>query len=930
MKKQALRERTLLQEYKATHLKSAKQFDKLHQQALKEIQSLRLSGILINNTESSFGQIFEHSLPIKILQDQEPFFHELLLDFEGLSQNIRRFDLCDKDFLNMTFLCAAQQNGCLEFIRSEIKTKFLEEITKGRDLVIIEILNYYPDLINETIILSKDTLSYTTPLILAVINEKISTVKLFLEKGANILATDNDNETAIKAALAVNNFEALTILNDNAQLLLRKALVENDPDTARKIAAINPDFINQAFQGDNLLTWALKNPHKHVLSLFLKMHPDIFYREKVLELGKEHNRLSELRDLAHKQFLNALKEGASILVKEILNYYPEFINEPCIDNNHLVTPLILAVYYDHDIMFQSLPHEKKLDLDIPSSQCDVKTERLVNNGLRKNRRVIHILQVVALRSVMINRNDSILNKILDKNPDFINSICLSGETPFTFLLNMAAKANEIPSVSMIEILLKKGASIFKKNEYGQHPLKIVLKYQWLPSLPIFKSRIRSNFYQAIKEGFLDEVKEVLQYLPGYASTRLELSDGRFSTPLIVAVSEGNFDVVKFLIDRDADILAVDSEGFNAMQTVIDKDIEKLFYKTFSKVLEPPLRKSDLDTVKKIFELKHDFNPSRIAKGETLLTFALKISDNNREIVQYLLEEKMDIFASNALGEGPLKIAREKGRLEEFRFKANLKFSEAIVQGDLGKVEIILFYYPGFLNQPLADENYENTPLMTAAFRKHEEIVHFFLEDSKLLLDESFILRRETTQRLTQDGTLKSKTIHSLLQAAAFKKVLQNKGTEAVYDIVLSTFPELLNERQSFLDLETPVTHAIKSKSTKVLDLVEHKHTNVFITNSQEQSPFYLVYFLHKQFLEKQILKNMKILEDELAKNTEDEVSNLLRIKLSNPGSRSPIKIIQETDTNLKNFRSSSSFFRSQKSIQERIKHLEYSILEYGI
>jgi ankyrin repeat protein len=924
--KQEIREKTLLQKYKTTHLKSAKKFDELHQKALKEIQSAKRPGILIDNTASGFGQVFENSISIAINKSEEPLFHELSLDSDGLSRSmVRNIDLIDTDCLDMTFLCAAQQNECLELFRSEIKKIFSREIIEGSGLIISEILNYYPDLLNEPIF-SEDALSYTTPLILAVTQKDKWTVKLFLEKGANILAMDSNNRHALNVALIVHDFEILNILNENAQLLLRKVLVENDPAIAKKIVAINPDLVNKPFQDESLLTWVLKDPHTHILSIFLEIYhqhlPGLFLEmssdKNLLEMGKKYNRLSELRDLAHKQFLDALKQGASTLVKAILDYYPEFINEPCIENSHSVTPLMLAVYYDHESMFQSLV--------ISSEHCDEKVVRLVNNELRKNRRVIHTLQVAALSSILINQNDFILGKILDKNPDFINSICLSGETSFTFLLNMAAKAKITPSISTVDILLKKGASILKKNEYGQHPLKIVFKHQWLPFLPGFESRIRSDFYQAVKAGLLDQVKEILQYFPDYANRQLELIDGGFTTPLIVAVSEDEFDVGKFLLESGADIFGVNNEGYNAIQTALGEDFVKLLFKHSLKLLEQALRSSDFDTVKKIFELDVDFNLSRIAMGETLLTFALKTPDNNREIVQYLLEEKMDIFTINSLGESPLKIASEKGRLDELRINTNQKFSEVIRQGDIRKVEIILFYYPGFLNKPLAGETYESTPLMTAASKKQEEIVSFFLQDSKLLVDESFILRREITQQLTQDGTQKSQEIHSLLQAAAFEKVLKNKGPEAVYDIVLSTFPELLNKSLTFLDFETPVTHAIKSKSARVLNLVGHRQTNVFITNSQGQSPFDLVRAQHIQFLKKKIFKNIKILEEELGRDMKDEVSNLLRIKLSKTVSLTPVKA-QEIENSLKSFRSNSGFFSSSKIIQESIKHLEYSILE---
>ncbi len=59
---------------------------------------------------------------------------------------------------------------------------------------------------------------------------------------------------------------------------------------------------------------------------------------------------------------------------------------------------------------------------------------------------------------------------------------------------------------------------------------------------------------------------------------IELTDKNGSTPLIQAVNNGNIEIAELLIEEDADVIAVDSYGYNAHDYVkfSQKPVRKIF------------------------------------------------------------------------------------------------------------------------------------------------------------------------------------------------------------------------------------------------------------------------------------------------------------------------------------------------------------------
>ena len=122
------------------------------------------------------------------------------------------------------------------------------------------------------------------------------------------------------------------------------------------------------------------------------------------------------------------------------------------------------------------------------------------------------------------------------------------------------------------IPFKQGASIFKMNSMGINSLSIIAKYELLRNLSIFSRKIVNDFYHAVKNGIFDQIEETLKYFPKSVNCRFVRSEGGFTTQLMLALSKGDPNVIQIILQRGANILAIDSEGSDPIEAAIGSDI----------------------------------------------------------------------------------------------------------------------------------------------------------------------------------------------------------------------------------------------------------------------------------------------------------------------------------------------------------------------
>ena len=135
----------------------------------------------------------------------------------------------------------------------------------------------------------------------------------------------------------------------------------------------------------------------------------------------------------------------------------------------------------------------------------------------------------------------------------------------------------------------------------------------------------------------ETVKTLIDY---NAHTEIVASNGR--TPLLHALNWGTPDTVKLLIERGADVHAVDKySGANALHIAVQFriDANHLSYRDFTEVVK--------------ILLNRGLNINAVANliGDTVLHHA--VAGNNIKIVELLLERKATINQVNGAGESPL-------------------------------------------------------------------------------------------------------------------------------------------------------------------------------------------------------------------------------------------------------------------------------------
>ncbi|OQV09141.1 NACHT domain-containing protein [Cladophialophora immunda] len=124
----------------------------------------------------------------------------------------------------------------------------------------------------------------------------------------------------------------------------------------------------------------------------------------------------------------------------------------------------------------------------------------------------------------------LLHILFDAGAD-IEKRTRQGETP----LHLALMADDPPDASIVDILVRRGASVHTQNDIGMTPL-----------------------HYAARRGVVDRLRVLLD-----AGAEIEKRNNRKQTPLHLAAAADNLEAVRFLISHGADRDATDAAGQNA-------------------------------------------------------------------------------------------------------------------------------------------------------------------------------------------------------------------------------------------------------------------------------------------------------------------------------------------------------------------------------
>ncbi|KAK4160704.1 ankyrin repeat-containing domain protein [Cladorrhinum sp. PSN259] len=394
-------------------------------------------------------------------------------------------------------------------------------------------------------------------------------VRLLLEKGANIEATDSNGRTALSWATLKGHEPVVRLLLEqgadvemesiySGRTLLLWAAQNGHEAVVRLLLEQGADIeVKNIYNGQTPLLWAAQNGHEVVVRLLLEQGADVEVKniydsqtpllwaarnrhEAIVWLLLEQGADIEAKDKKYGQtpLLSAaesgheavvrllLKQGADIKAKDTtgrtaLSWAAQYGHEAVVrlmleqgadikakDKKYSMTPLLWAAYNGYDVVVRLLL-EKGADIEARDKDCG-KTPLLwaVQNG-----------------------HEAVVRLLLEQGADIKAKDKEYGTTP---LLWAAQNGHE----AVVRLLLEQGADIEAKDKYcGQTPL---LWAAW-------------NGHKAVVRLLLEQGADIEARDKDYGKT-----------PLFWAAQSGHEAVMRLLLEQGADIKAKDSTGRTAL------------------------------------------------------------------------------------------------------------------------------------------------------------------------------------------------------------------------------------------------------------------------------------------------------------------------------------------------------------------------------
>jgi len=260
--------------------------------------------------------------------------------------------------------------------------------------------------------------------------------------------------------------------------------------------------------------------------------------------------------------------------------------------------------------------------------------------------------------------------LIENTPSLVNSKDMDGRTP----LHWAARGVYF---EIMEYLIKKGADVNAKDNNQIYPIESVTVRNHPLSLKLLidngaKTDVSDNegsyiIHIAAQYGYIEEIKILLEN-----GSYLEIKDNYQRTPLIIASREGgDYETVKYLIEKGANINAVDKNGYspislaawrgyeNIVNLLLDKNAVIIVSgKDGSKLLQYACDKKLIKLYKKIileggdiFSLNSNF--------QTPMYWAS--IGGAEEIIEDLIKKGMSVNSKDIYGWTPLHYACYFGR-----------------------------------------------------------------------------------------------------------------------------------------------------------------------------------------------------------------------------------------------------------------------------
>ncbi|MEI0608264.1 ankyrin repeat domain-containing protein, partial [Brachyspira pulli] len=401
----------------------------------------------------------------------------------------------------------------------------------------------------------------------AVENNNIKKVQSYLEQGANCNALDSYDRTAlINASVSGYDDIAKLLIEEGTDVNIRDkagatALMYTARDTNYEMVEFllknGADVNIRDTEGDTALYYSIEHNSRgqknetenaiKILNLLIKYGADVNTKnDKGTSLLDVYYRISESFD-KNKEMFKILVENGFDLESRI----------KADRSDYDYTPLMIAVYKeDYDMVKYLLDkganpntanNENKtaLMIAIANNNFDI-SKLLIQQGANINTKDEYGYTAL-MRAAMIESYEMV--KFLLENGANINTKDNDGNTVLYYNIYYADYGELENAKKIFNLLIKYGADVNTKNNYGASLLNMAYSLEGLTNREMFKLLVENGF------DLESRIKGGEDYPAGYDYT-----------PLMIAAAINDYDMVKFLVEKGADVNAKTHFEYSSVET----------------------------------------------------------------------------------------------------------------------------------------------------------------------------------------------------------------------------------------------------------------------------------------------------------------------------------------------------------------------------
>ena len=466
-----------------------------------------------------------------------------------------------------------------------------------------------------------------TPLLVACKTGDLKTIQWLLNHGSNLSERNNTNISPLLSSSIGGNINVVSWLLQNGCSLNE---LDDDGNYPLLLAIINSHFELVKWFFENGASINIKNKAMYTPFLLSVFHDDLELTQWLLEKKGIFFDINETNDIGNTGLYEAATYGSEEMVKLLLSHSSINIDKK---NGEGDTPLHSACRNNHNNIVGLLLEEG----------CNVTIRNIEGNSpfheaaLHGNSEIIELLSFhgdsnlikrnnqgsTVLHCAIQNGNIELITCLLefDIPIDFHDA---NGDTEFT----LAASLGHIESMKLL---------------YNYHE-------------EILESSNSFNGYNSLHTAcFYNEI-HIVRWLIEELQMNIEEQDDNGNTPLLIACIGSNLNIIKYLINNNANIYHKNNLGESSILLGTEKDylipeylivngsnLSEIDYKGHTPLMKA-IETKNLDLIEWMYNNGASLS-TKALNGDTPLLHAVK-QGSCKKIVEWLLEQNANVNESN--------------------------------------------------------------------------------------------------------------------------------------------------------------------------------------------------------------------------------------------------------------------------------------------